>query len=179
MDLWQVKPSWCKRTPVKILKWIGTCNFSLLKIHKIHMDFRNVVEAQMWAEWHVTVTGLHLGRLKVADIHAKRATMDRKITSCRRPRNRMEVDRLQGKVWQRDGVHESQKSRGFRNSWKLFWNPFVTKKKGGTEQKKEREREKKELADGAKQVSLSSKSQLMPREYTKVWIKKQFSMTRL
>lgn len=91
----------------------------------------------------------------------------------------MEVDRLQGKVWQRDGVHESQKSRGFRNSWKLFWNPFVTKKKGGSEQKKkEQKKKKKVLADGAKQVSFSSKSQLMPREYTKVWIKKQFSMTR-
>lgn len=160
----------------KKLKWMGTCNFSFLKIHKIHMNFRNVVEAQMWAEWHVTVRGLHLGRLKVADIHAKGATMDRKITSCRRPRNRMEVDRLQGKVWQRDGGHESQKSRGFRNSWKLFWNPFVTKKKGGNEQKKKEK--KKELADGAKQVSLSSKSQLMPREYSKVRIKKQFSMTR-
>lgn len=54
----------------------------------------------------------------------------------------MEVDRLQGKVWQRDGVHESQKSRGFRNSWKLFWNPFVTKKKGGNEQKKKEQKKK-------------------------------------
>ena len=66
----------------------------------------------------------------------------------------MEVDSLQGKVRQRDGVHESQKSRGFRNSSKLFWNPFVTKEVGGNAEKNERR--KKELADGAKQVSLAS-----------------------
>lgn len=106
------------------------------------MNFRNVVEAQLWAEWYVTVTGLHLGRLKVADMHAEGVTMGRKRTSCRRPCNRMEVDRLQGKVRQRDYVHESQKSRGFRNSWKLFWNPFVTKKKGGNTERKERAKKK-------------------------------------